>query len=267
MTSPDRLPTSPPVLPGEVKHAVFLVDFGNCYPNIEDVSASQMTHDILEVLGVVLQRYPAMDRCDIRVYGGWRTEGSLTAYASRVSALLGAAFDFPISVGGRLLHGEAILATSLLGYPAVVFEETHRSRSGLPHVRLASGQPVGCVEHPSDCPVMNLRRFTRSAGVQCTVVNCPVLSGTAFRTSEQKMVDNHIGCDLQEVADEYVAAVAVVISGDTDLLPPIVRAALRRPGAIVCASIEEELPDYFAAMLERVGVPVLAQTGENHADD
>lgn len=267
MTLQEGLAAPPHPVHGEINHAVILVDFGNCYPNVSKVTASEMTHDVLDILGAVLQRYPALDRCDIRVYGGWRTDGSLTANASRVSTLLGAAFDFPLSTGGRLLHGEAALATSLLGYPAIVFEETYRSRSGLPQVRLASTQPAGCVEHPSSCPVMNLRRFTRSAGARCSVVECPVVSGGAFRTSEQKMVDTHIGCDLLEVADEYAAAVAVLIGGDTDLLPPIARAALRRPGAVMCASIDEELPDYFVAMLERVGVPVLTQRAKDHADD
>jgi hypothetical protein len=245
--------------------ALILLDFDNCFPRISEVTPSSLRHDLLRLCRVVYNMTNEVERIEIRAYGGWMDSGTLTTTGSQVAQLLSVASPFPLRLGQHLLHGDLTLATSLIAAPSHPLGNSHRPRTGLPRVRLAAGQPAECTEHPLTCPVMCLRRFTRSRASLCPAPGCPVTAGGAFRHSQQKMVDTHITCDLLEATQTSQYCASMLLSTDMDFFPPLLQASLGAPRPPLVSALGEPLsPDYIAA-LEGAGIMIVQ--GEDGPDD
>jgi len=210
---------------------LILIDFDNLYPEPPTDPSSLLRHDVLKATAELTRTIPSLEYISVRYYGGWLHGGVLSRDGSNVSAALRLVEPFPIPHPARasLLHGSVELATRLLALPDILLPDTVRSHEGLRHIRVAGAPvPPGCVSHPTSCPAVLLRRFSRARNSHCPVVDCPVTNSSAFVRLEQKMVDSMLTCDAIYGSDAIEVAALAVLSTDVDLMPGMLMAAARR---------------------------------------
>lgn len=167
---------------------------------------------------------------NVRLYGGWMTDGMLTQAASRGLEAVALSRVFPFfctDTGRSVVRGSVVLATELLALPDVVWNHTCCISSGIPRFRLTGRRkPRGCLSGQEDCLAEQLVRFSRSKSSICPVNGCSAINREAFETVGQKMVDTHLVCDVLFLAQGSPEVLgAVVASDDWDLLPGIAAAA------------------------------------------
>lgn len=209
--------------------ALLLIDFDNLFP--DDVADSELRHVLMRLIASTVRFCPVDATVSVRLYGGWTANGMLSRRGSEIASMVAQADPLPMVLDGDLVRGSVELAQSLRSEPAIVFDDTYRRRNAPPRLRLAKSPPNGCVDSQI-CPARILARFTRGVGKLCPGDGCSVTAGTAFTVHEQKMVDTLLACDLiQGAADPDVAAI-VVVSDDTDFVPPLLTAAMLKTAMI-----------------------------------
>jgi len=84
-----------------------------------------------------------------------------------------------------------------------------------------------------------------------------VTAEKAFVVHEQKMVDTMLSCDLLEGALDSAIDAAVVVSDDTDFVPPLLASAKMARGRICVLAPGGTLADVTRHLLSSKGVRVL----------
>jgi hypothetical protein len=235
---------------------VAMVDFDNIYPHhIQEEDLSSLTHDINTLIESALSMCQDASSILIRFYGGWFEEALPTPISNKLQLIIGSAPFFPLphpKIKGKLLRGQIDLAKNLIHLPNIEWLHTKRTRQGLPRIRLTKDHlQQGCIKDSQQCPAKTLYKFTKSKKTTCPVENCLHTNASIFRSSEQKMVDTMLACDLLSSVPNPECAGVILCTSDTDLLPPLALAATYARGKPI-----KVLGDYsssHAQYLERLG--------------
>jgi hypothetical protein len=218
-----------------------LVDYDNLFPGDLGTTA-QVQQSLERMVDLAVGIQGDLTDISIRLYGGWLEEGILTNRASALQTLLGSpATSAPHPNVRGALRINVTLVTSLHAVPGLQWRNTHRSRLGLPRLRLAhSPRPQDCPGGMA-CPIDLLQRMSRRPDRVCHVTGCAVRNDEAFLIREQKMVDSLLICDCLALAETN--ALVAVMSNDLDALPGLAMAASRPAGCslvLVRSSLEAE---------------------------
>jgi hypothetical protein len=247
---------------------VVLVDFDNFYPRRleqgDNSDSGWLGHEISRMVTEALHFSPLSQIIRIRFYGGWMERGVLTRGGSMLQQTINAMNPFPIPNRAKnsMLRGEIMLATRLLHLPLIEWEDTYRSRAGPPRLRLAhSTYPEGCAGASDTCPVRTLQHFTRKKGKGCPVPGCTVTNDNAFMVVEQKMVDTMIACDLLALCQYLDVGGVMVLSDDSDLLPPMAMGAAISKKRLMLVNSATKKTNPYKALLESLDIDVRVWEG------
>lgn len=207
-----------------------LVDYDNAFPPNANLSDDEIALDVEQWLRRLSERYPRAERFDIRLYGGWYDDRDLSRHGSEAARLVALMPEFPMRVpGGRILRGSISLAVAPLATASTTpLLGTYRRRGSLPRVRLTRNPyPDSCAMEDTHCPAAILRSFTKNSRRECPVATCDLVAADAFVVHEQKMVDTMLATDLLTAGqmDDTFASI-VVVSSDSDFVPPLLAAKL-----------------------------------------
>jgi hypothetical protein len=240
---------------------LILIDYDNAFPPNADLSDDEIALDVERLLRRFSDRYPNASRFEVRLYGGWYDESNLSRRGSEAARLVTLMPEFPMRVQtGRILRGSIDLAVTPLAADSTrPLLGTYRRRGSLPKVRLTRHPyPEFCAQEDQHCPAAILRSFTKNVRRECPVDACSLVAADAFVVHEQKMVDTMLATDVltaSQMPDVYSAI--VVVSGDSDFVPPLL--AARAIGHVELLQVRprgEEASAYATAVLTDAGIQV-----------
>ena len=169
---------------------------------------------------------------EMRFYGGWTIQNSLTDRASQLLINIGIVNEKVYPVLDRFVSVNCELATNLINYRDLVISNTLRQRNGTRRLRINREMlSETCELNRSCCPIHILNKFTRKKNKICSVEDCTCQQNQAFLQNEQKQVDTHIACDILDSIEDNDVKGILMISGDVDILPPMLLASARSPGS------------------------------------
>ncbi|QEA28230.1 NYN domain-containing protein [Microbacterium sp. CBA3102] len=243
------------------------VDYDNAFPPSTSFTAEEVSQRVTRWLQLLESLLPSISQFEVRLYGGWYDDLDLSRRGSEVAAVLPELPQFPRTLPtGRILRGIIEMAGAPIFGPTAPLLETYRVRGSLPRVRVAPRPlPDSCTHEASAaCPAMALKSFTRHGSRECPVPACSSTASDVFVSHEQKMVDTMIATDVVAASltpDGYEAI--VVISGDSDFVPPMLTAhRLGEAHIIQICPREDERADRATALLEAEGVTVIEESHE-----
>ena len=248
----------------ELASAIGVIDYSNVLPGQMDVEQPDKSALQLRKIARSISQASGASHILLRLYGGWMAkDGVQSSGASRALMTSTAADPFPFRASNEIVHGRFELATSLLSMPSFELPETYRVRGSVPRIRVRDGiRPSDCARDPIACPASILKRFTKDSRKRCPVESCIVTCEMAFTHAEQKMVDTHMASDILHAALSNNYSLVAVVSGDTDLVPPLLQAASSsstRVGLVAgSVAMSQELVD----ALEQAGVESIEEFGE-----
>lgn len=160
----------------------------------------------------------------VRLYGGWRSNGTLTNFAQKlvpeihsqsptVLSILDSGVVINVRLTVELAQGPIGSNTSL--------EQTFVKNRGLRNFRSRSMPHPECANPPS-CGLKIFSELTHST--QCSNIGCNSKLADIFVRDEQKMVDTLIVADIAHQAFAAKATDIVVVSSDTDMWPGVLLA-------------------------------------------
>ena len=239
-----------------------LVDYDNAFPPGRALSDEEIALDVTRWLQSLSARYTEVGRFEVRLYGGWYDDANLSRHGGEVARVMTLMPEFPMRVhGGRILRGSISLALNpLAALGASPLYGTYRQRGSLPRIRLSRHPyPAECAQVDPSCPAAILRSFTRSSHRECPVAACSLVASDAFVVHEQKMVDTLLATDILTAGrppSDY--SMVVVVSGDSDFVPPLLAASVI--GEIRLVQLlprAEESSDYATEVLSDAGVEIV----------
>jgi len=204
-----------------------LIDFDNFFAYSWTDDFNWLKTEFNELINQALAVNRKADFISFRLYGGWMENGLQTNISFKIQQAIASFKFFPFfNKAERIfVHGEIELVTRLISIPNMEWDDTVRTRSGIPRLRLAgSGLPAGCVGTNENCPVRILYRFAEKKTKECPVAGCQATNKSAFKVVEQKMIDTMLSCDIISLSDDPRVEGIIVVSDEFDLLPPIVMA-------------------------------------------
>lgn len=160
----------------------------------------------------------------VRLYGGWRSNGTLTNFAQnlvpdihRQSPTVVSVMDAGVTLKVRLT---VELAQGPIGSSSSL-EQTFVKNRGLRNFRSRSSPRPECV-NSSSCGLQLFSGLTHAT--QCGNPGCNSKLADVFVRDEQKMVDTLIVADIAHQAFAAKATDVVVVSSDTDMWPGVLLA-------------------------------------------
>lgn len=155
-------------------------------------------------------------RVDIRLYGGWYEERSLTRDAQQIERALSGPIRLPVdSRRSLIVHVE--LAYSMRCDPSHHLWRTLRSKAAPRGLEFRDPTDAGC-RHPDSCPLRPGYDFFVSGN--CPERGCRITRRLVVRRREQKLVDAMLAADVFFNVHSDAHQVAVV-SSDDDMWPVI----------------------------------------------
>lgn len=239
-----------------------LVDYDNAFPPNAKMQPEEIAVQVERWLRQIASAYRDLRTFEVRMYGGWYDDQNLSRHGSEVAKIIALMPKFPIRLSnGQLVRGTIGLATNLLtARDAVPLLGTYRQRGSLPRVRLsAHPYPSGCARIDATCPAAILRSFTKSTRRECPVDSCGLVSSDAFVLHEQKMVDTLLATDILAAGRLNPGySLVVVVSGDSDFVPPLLNAReFNTVRFIQLLPRPEEASEYSTRLLAEAGVDVI----------
>lgn len=200
-----------------------LVDYDNVEPVLRSTGPTNLAKSLLQLVpGAVIARH---DRTKVRLYGGWRCQGTLTTSAQRLVPDIQAGSPFAMTVqvyGGpsKQVPSTIELADKPIGTTIQLSETLARDRP----IRKFRVRPNPWAEC-SDCNSCSLNHLVGAAyNTQCGRLGCTAQLGNLFVRDEQKMVDTLIVADIAHLALSEGASDLVVVSSDIDMWPGVMLA-------------------------------------------
>lgn len=165
--------------------------------------------------------------CDIRVYGGWYEESSLTRLAQDVSVSLDREFPSIIRAPNKSGEIARFSATAELAYasmeePSHHLFGTYRKKGKPSNLRVQNPADVGCAD--LSCPLPLVKKLLKRG--TCPSLACIVGRSDLVYRHEQKIVDTMLACDMVFAPSQNYDHL-VLFSGDDDFLPPLRTVLLR----------------------------------------
>jgi uncharacterized LabA/DUF88 family protein len=207
-----------------MKLAVF-IDYDNLLEPQKSSGIFDVTRKAL--LQMPKSSFEAHGTCDVRIYGGWYEDSTLTRLAQSLVVSIGD--EFPAII--RVLNGAGVicqisataeLAVASMEEPSYHLFGTYRKKGRPSNLRVESPARIGCVE-PS-CPLPIVKKVLKN-GV-CSNAMCVVGASNLVYRHEQKIVDTMLACDMVFAPTQNYDHL-VLISGDDDFLPPLRSVLLR----------------------------------------
>lgn len=239
-----------------------LVDYDNAFPPSAAHTDQEISLRVERWLRRLSALMPLVELFEVRLYGGWYDDQDLSRHGSNAARTLTLMPEFPILIaGGRVLRGSISLAVG----PLILARNspllgTYRRRSSLPRVRLSDHPyPESCSRVDPSCPAAILQSFTKSASRQCPVESCSLVAKDAFVVHEQKMVDTLLATDLLTAGHSGLSyAAVIVVSGDSDFVPPLLAARhLYTARLAQLLPRGEESSEYAVKLLRSAGIEIL----------
>ncbi|WP_341946719.1 hypothetical protein [Microbacterium sp. LWH11-1.2] len=250
--------------PSEDGTCLVLVDYDNAFPPNRDMSDGEIAVEVARWLQELAARHPQLGAFEVRLYGGWYDDNDLSRHGSNVARVLASMPDFPMILSNRrVVRGAITLAVNPIGSASSTpLYGTYRRRGSLPRIRPRQPHPDACVQPDATCPAAILRSFTKHSRRECPVNTCSIVSSEAFEVHEQKMVDTLLSTDILVAGRRQSGyAMVVVVSGDSDFLPPLLVASV--DGGVTLVQLvprAEEASDYASAILSGVGVEIMGMS-------
>lgn len=165
------------------------------------------------------------DSINVRLYGGWRSQGAPTIAAQQLIPNIRA--DCPTVLPIRTPHGvtkslrlNVELADGPIG-STILLQETLARNRGLRRFRARSLTAHECTR-PSNC---GLNAFLHASHqTECQEPGCSVRLADLLVRDEQKMVDTLLVADVAELALAQRSPHVVLVSSDTDMWPAVLLA-------------------------------------------
>lgn len=193
-----------------------LVDYDNIPHSIQKKGVLYLSDRITVALSA---SFSTDDRLELRLYGGWDQDGTLTKKATDLSVELQR--DFPTVFSAVDPDRElrivvtASLAHSLLADPGIMLTHTYRLRPPARRLTCESPDQQGCTT--GTCVLVSVRPFFETG--QCPASECQVSFEDLIKGhSEQKMVDTSMVTDLAFLANNSEEQI-VVVTADDDIWP------------------------------------------------
>jgi len=206
-----------------LKTIAVIIDFDNYFgSDMSIISSEDLELAFSEIVNLCETKFSEFDRVDIRLYGGWYYETTLTKQASTIQQLLYNVSVFPKVQGGKAIQGSIEMIAELYDIPDFTWGYTHKETDGIKRVRINHEcVDTVCKENRPICPKFILYKFTDKKDKHCPVSGCANLQKNVFKGIEQKMVDTLIACDILSIADDENVKGILVISDDQDHLPSL----------------------------------------------
>jgi hypothetical protein len=206
------------------KTAVVLIDFDNLFKkDLSSYNENDFFVVFKNIVNEIVFDIPNINKINIRLYGGWFKENTLSSKASILVNILAQINLFPyIQINPlRRIYGSIEIATSLYGIN-YIWHNTLREKNGLPRLKVNTNLLTSiCEENKNVCPAKILNKFTKSKNRICSVPGCTTKNKNVFISIEQKMVDTMLSCDLISFCNEIDIKYILLFSDDTDFFPPL----------------------------------------------
>jgi predicted nuclease of predicted toxin-antitoxin system len=204
-----------PVLP-------VLVDYDNVDRSLTTGGPTNCAKILAQV--VPTEMIKRFDSILVRLYGGWRSNGTLTHAAQRLVPDIRASSPTMISFtdgATRLLRKISVeLAEQPIGLTFPLTETLARDRS-LRRFRANPHRLVSCTNVPN-CGLTS--HFSLNERTPCTDPACSMVIGDLLVRDEQKMVDTLLVADIAHQTFVAKTTDIVVVSSDTDMWPGVLLA-------------------------------------------
>jgi len=196
------------------------------YDNVESSHTRAGPVNLAKMLVMLVPRSVLAnhDGVTVRLYGGWRSQATLTTSAQRLIPNIRATSPSIVSFSHEGATRNLRLTVELADKPigaSVPLEETLVRDRGLRKFRARSTPLPGCVNSVS-CGFGHLGVLTHAS--VCGTSGCTAKLGDVFVRDEQKMVDTLIVADIAHQALVARATDIVVVSSDTDMWPGVLLA-------------------------------------------
>lgn len=200
-----------------------IIDFDNYFgSDVSKLSPESMEFSFSEIVNLCEIKFAGVEYVNIRLYGGWYKETSLTKQASSLQQILYNVNVFPKVKDGKIIKGEIEMVSSLHDIPEFTWGHTHKETDGIKRVRI-NHECVDdlCNGNRENCPKFILYKFTDKKDKKCAVSGCENVQKNVFKGVEQKMVDTIIACDVLSMADNDSIHGLILISDDQDHFPSL----------------------------------------------
>ena len=204
---------------------VIFIDYDN-------LLANHKSSGILDVATKALFQTPLSSQsvrgtCDIRIYGGWYEEQTMTMRAQDLTVEIDNEFPTIIRVPRQsgevvLLQVTAELAVAMMEEPKYHLFDTYRKKGIPKNIRVQHPAAVGCTD-PA-CPLPVAKKLLKTGS--CSISTCSVTADDLVYRQEQKIVDTMLTCDMVYAPTQDYQHL-ILISGDDDFLPPLRTVLLR----------------------------------------
>ena len=238
-----------------------LLDFNNVFTgDITLISSNDIEAKLMVPIRKMLSDHTEINRIDIRVYGGWYQQGSLTDKASIAFTLLsGIDCTIPLENSGRWVRWG--METVISAYGTNHFwDNTYRQKNGLPRIIVKTdAQRERCGIDKVHCPIEIVKKISKGPGKICQVEECALKAEDIFQTFGQKMIDTMMTCDILTIAEEPETKAIAVMTDDVDLLPALVVSALKysRVSYYIATHNNQHATQDFPQMLNQYNIKSL----------
>lgn len=192
----------------------FLVDYGNLHDLDSKRGIRFLVSLFLERLGE--DRLKHTSRANIRLYGGWYEEDSLTRLAQNILAEIDTGFPSIVQTMGSKVLVAVELARSLIASPKHDLLHTYRARQFSGNITCTEPPFSGCMNN-EHCPIYAVSKFVN--GKKCISEGCRVRPKQIFSRPTQKLVDSMIVADV--ISLSFRGHECAVVSSDDDIWPGI----------------------------------------------
>ena len=200
---------------------IVIVDFDNFFgTDVEKLNKEDLEIALTDIIFKCEELFIDFKSIQIRLYGGWYHEVTLTKQASVIQQVLSQISLFPKIKDGRIIKGSVELTSTLFDIPNHRWQYTYKEKYGIPRIRLDHTKvDLTCKSNKELCPKFLLYKFTQKKDKKCHVNGCDQLHNNVFKGIEQKMVDTMIACDVVSTAKDLDVKGVFILSDDQDHFP------------------------------------------------
>lgn len=201
---------------------VVLVDFDNAEANLKRAGPVSLAKALVAVIpGSIITKHSGLI---VRLYGGWRCQGTLTTSAQKLVPDIRMMSPANVVVVDAGVRTNVRLSVELAEKPigsSKLFTDTLARERGLRSFRARLAPWSDCADK-SACGFSQFAAI--SSQVACVNSTCNVRLTDVLVRDEQKMVDTMIVADIAQQALVEKATDVVVVSSDTDMWPGVMLA-------------------------------------------